>query len=248
MLTEISAAVAGGATVQFINYGYQKRKQRSQSLNDWYEDSLSLISRGLGICLSARQRSNLNYGNISVETGKISQELLGMVNPYPDGVDEEAVIRVKNLGVIFRKISAVTEASEDQTTMDALNEIFQMGKREYSSVEGLDMGEVVNESTEYSPMMESLFGELDSDPRFFGSQFEEKIEKSNTIDELLISIRPAFKNDQKTVEKALQAQILTDDWDNSLSVGVRVHLQIASNLCEDAINYISEINNMNTAN
>ena len=248
MWTEILAALAGAGGGQVIGYGLRKRKRRTQSVDEWYEEAITLISRGHGICLSARKRSNLNYGDISEESYKISQKLNEHVNPYPDRVDQTAVEQVQSLSMVFRKMSAVTESTEEQSTMEALDEIFEMGQREYSGAEDLDMGEAVDESTEYSPIMQNLFNEMETGPRLFGSQFAEKFSEAESLENLVEEMAPAFGSTQKSFEKAIESEIVSDEWDESLSYGVRVHLQIASNLCEDAITHISEVNNMESAN
>jgi len=248
MWTEILAAIAGAGAGQIISYGVRRRKQRTQAVDEWYEEALSLISRGHGICLSARKRSNLSYGDISEESQTISQRLKEHVNPYPDGVDQVAVQQVHNLATVFRKLAAVTEATDEQSTVESLNEIFEMGQREHASSDNLDMADAVNESTDYSPIMDNLFQEMETDPRVFGSQFGEKFDDAESLNTLVEEMSPQFSGNQKAIETAIESQIISDEWDESLSLGIRVHLQIASNLSEEAINHISDVNNMETAN
>lgn len=247
MWTEILAAVAGAGTGQIISYGVRRRKKRKQAVDEWYEEALSLISRGHGICLSARKRSNLNYGDISEESQTISQRLKEHVTPYPDGVDQDAVEQVYNLATTFRKLAAVTEATDEQSTVESLNEIFEMGQREHASTDNLDMADAVDESTDYSPIMDNIFQEMNTDPRVFGSQFSEKFDDTDSLDTLVEEMSPQFPGNQQAIETAIESQIITDEWDESLSLGIRIYLQIASNLCEEAINYISDVNNMETA-
>lgn len=247
MWTEILAAISGAGVGQVLSYGIRKRSQKTQNIDAWYEESLSLISHGHGICLSARNRSNLNYGDISAQSRDISQRLKAHVNPYPEEVDDITVLQIRNLARIFRKMSAVTEATEDQSTMESMNEIFEMGQREHVETEDIDIGEVVDTSTDYSPIMESAFDQTDIDPQDFGSQLQEEFKDAESLQQLIEKMGAKFGSSQKQFEKAIESQIVTDDWDESLSLGIRVHLQIATNLCEEAINHISEVSNMESA-
>jgi len=246
MWTEILAAMSGAGAGQVISYGIRKRRQKFQDIDAWYEEALSLISHGHGICLSARKRSNLNYGNISTQSRDISQRLKSHVNPYPEEVDEVVVLQIQNLARIFRKMSAVTEATDDQSTMESIDEIFEMCQREHTRTE-LDIGEAVDTSTDYSPIMKSAFDQNDIDPRVFGSQLQEELKDAESLQQLIETMGPQFGSSQKQFEKAIESQIVTDEWDESLSLGIRVHLQIATNLCEEAINRISEVSNMESA-
>lgn len=247
MWTEILAAVSGAGAGQVISYGIRKRSQKTQDIDTWYKDGLSLVSHGHGICLSARKRSNLNYGNISTQSRNISQRLKAHVNPYPEEVDDIAVLQIQNLARIFRKVSAVTEATEDQSTMESIDELFEMAQREHDRTEDIDVGEVVATSTDYSPIMESVFNQTDASPEAFGSQLQEGFKDAESIQHLIENMGSQFGSSQKKFEKAIEAQIVTEDWNESLSLGIRVHLQIATNLCEEAINHISEVSNMESA-
>jgi hypothetical protein len=107
--------------------------------------------------------------------------------------------------MVFRKMSAVTESTEEQSTMEALDEIFEMGQREYSGAEDLDMREAVDESTEYSPIMQNLFNEMETGPRLFGSQFAEKFSEAESLENLVEEMAPAFGSTQKSFEKAIES-------------------------------------------
>jgi len=247
MWTEILVAIAGAVVGQVVNYIVQKWRQKNRDMNNWYKETLSLVSHGHGICLSARTRSNLNYGDISTESREISQRLKKKTDPHPKKADEVTVDQLQSLSEMFRKMSAVAEATEDQSTMESINEIFEMGQIERSGNEDLDMGELVNTSTDYSPTMDKMFKKSDIDPRQFGSQFGENFSDAESITMLIDEMGPVFGNQQEEVEKIIESEMVSEEWDESLSVGMRIHLQIVSSLCEETINHISEVSNMETA-
>ncbi|MDS0261866.1 hypothetical protein NDI56_20895 [Haloarcula sp. S1CR25-12] len=246
MWIPILSAIAGAVFGQLIRYGFHRYQNKQQAVTEWNEDAITQISRGHGVCESARDRSDLNYGSISNEAAKTAQKLKALVNPYPDGVDDEAAEQVRALYVVFRKLAALTEASEEKATDEALDEIFEMGQQEYSQADNLDMGDAVNESTEYSPLMDKLFKKSDTDARIFGSQFGEQIEEVQTLEEMIQQMAPQVTDDQELIAKAVESQFISDEWEDGLSLGVRIYLQIAANLSTEAINYISEMNNMET--
>ncbi|WP_160140721.1 hypothetical protein [Haloarcula mannanilytica] len=242
----ILSAIAGAVFGQLIRYAFERYQNRRQAISEWHEDAITQISRGHGICESARDRSDLNYGSISNESAKTAQKLKELVNPYPKGLDDETAEQVRALYVVFRKLSALTEASEEKSTDDALNEIFEMGQQEYSQSDGLDMGDAINESTEHSPLMDRLLRKSNTDAQIFGSQFGKQIEEVQTLEEMIQQMAPQVADDQEMISQALESQLISDEWEDSLSLGVRIYLQIAASLSTEAINHISEINNMET--
>jgi len=131
--------------------------------------------------------------------------------------------------------------------MESIDEIFEMGQREHTEAEDIDMGEVVDTSTGYSPIMKSAFEETEIDPQIFGSQLQEEFKETESIQQLIERMGSLFGSSQEQLENAIEAQLVTDDWDENLSLGIRVHLQIATNLCGEAINHISEVSNMESA-
>jgi len=248
MITEITAAIVGAGVSQSFGYGLWRYKKKTEDVDEWYEDVISSISYGLCICQSRRERSDLNYGDIAIESQKVSQRLKNHLNPYPQQIDEETISLVKNLEILFRKLSAASEATDEQSPLDSIEELFEMGQRDYKNNTDLDMGEAVDTSTNLSATMAGLFDQTGKNPRGFGSEFGEQFANANTVQELLQTMNSTYGASQKSVEKMLEAQYITDEWDDSLSVGIRILLQITSNLCRQAINSISETNNLPTAN
>ena len=249
ILSATVGAIVGAVATQSLNHILRKRRKKVQDIDQWYEQAVSLISHGRGICLSRRRRSNLQYGDISEESRKIANRLNEHINPHPDEVNKETIRKIWGLWQVFSKLAEVTEATEDQSTNDAIEEIFEMGQREYESKEDdFEMAEAVNQSTEYSSTMGQIVDQSEIDPRIFGSQLGDELGHAESFEQLLTSMGENFKDNQKAFEKAIERDILSDDWDDSLSVGVRIHLQITTNLCEEAINEITEINSLQTAN
>lgn len=248
MFTEIIAAVVGAGVSQGFGYGVWQYKKKTEDVNQWYEDVISSISYGLCICQSARERSNLKYGDIAEESQKVSQRLKDHLNPHPKQIDEESIRHVKNLEKLFRKVSAASEATDEQSVLDSIEELFEMGQREYKSNTDVNMAEALNASTDHSTTMAGLFDKTGRDPQGFGVELGKQFENANSFQELLQAMNSEHGTNQRSVERMLEAQFITDEWDKSLSVGIRILLQMTSNLCKEAINTLSEANNMNTAN
>lgn len=247
MLTEAVIAVIGAVAGQLIRFVIDVYRTKRGNVNQWYEDSISSISYGRGVCDLGRDRSNINYGNIANEAKKVSHRLRGQIDSYPSGVDERSVMHVKILEKAFRKLSAATDASDDQSTMDAIEELFEIGQRDLARSE-VDMGEAVNESTEYSPTMNYIFDQVDADPQGFGTQVGEKFSSAESFRELLEMVQTEHGVSQRSANRKLDDQFFTEDWDKSLSVGIRILLQMTSNRSIEAINHLGEMNNKSTAN
>ncbi|WP_152418587.1 hypothetical protein [Halorubrum distributum] len=246
MLDQIAAALAGAIGAEVIRYGIQRRSKRQQTIDEWYEESLSLVSHGYGLCMSAQTRSNLNYGNISTEAYEISQRLNEKANPYPKDVDSKTAELVYNLATVFRKLSAVTEATEEQPAEESVNELFEMGQREQSNMDDVDMGDVIDKSLDNSGTLNQIFENTNIDTQNFGEQFGEEYTQADSIENLIESMEELPSNNRRTVERQIESNMLSKDWDESLSIGVRIHLEIASNLCEDVINNISQKTSMDS--
>lgn len=247
MLAEAGIAILGAGAGQVIAYGIRRYQAKTRNVDQWYEDVISSASFGRGVCDLGRQRSNLNYGDLAKESKKASHRLREHVNPYPSGVDEKSVALVTELETVFQKLAAATEASDDQSTMDAIEELFEMGQRDFTNNEDLHMGEAVSDSTEYSSTMASIFDQTDTDPRGFGAQLGDEFGNADSFYELLEVMHSEHGVSERSVERMLDAQFFTEEWDESLSIGIRILLQITSNLCVDAINHLGEVNNRNTA-
>lgn len=245
MLTEAGIAVLGAGAGQLIRYVIHQYKTKKRNVNEWYEDVILSISYGRGVCDLGRERTNLNYGNIAEEAEKVAHRLRKHSNP-PSEVDETSVLLVQNLETMFRKLSAATEASDDQSTMDAINELFEMGQRDLARNKELDMGEAVNESTEYSSTVANIFSQVDADPEGFGTQLGEHFGNAESFHELLEKVRSQHGVSERSIDRMLDGQFLTEEWDESLSVGIRILLQITSNQCVEAINHVGEINGNST--
>ena len=248
MITETIAAVVGAGASQVFSYGLRRYKKKTVDVNQWYEDVISTISYGLCICQSARERSNLKYGDIAEESKKVTQRLKGHLNPYPKQISEESALLVKELEELFRKLSAASEATDEQSALDSIEELFEMAQRDYQKNTELNMGKAVDASTDHSPIMERLFDETDKNPQKFGSKLGEQFTNVDSFQQLVQTINSEQGISQKPIEKMLEAQYVTDEWDESLSIGIRILLQLTSNLCRKAINNLSELNNMNTTN
>jgi len=246
MITETIAAVVGAGASQTFSYGFRQYKKKTVDVNQWYEDVISTLSYGLCICQSARERSNLKYGDIAEESKKVTQRLKGHLNPHPKQVSEESVFVVKKLEELFRKLSAASEATDEQSALDSIEELFEMAQRESDKNSDLNMGKVFDTSADYSPIMKGLFDKTEKNPQKFGSKIEDQINSVDSFNELIQTINTEDGFIQKPIENMVEAQYVTEEWDESLSVGIRVLLQVTSNLCEEAINNLSESNNMNS--
>lgn len=246
MWTHIISAVIGGGLAEILRYGLDWYRDRHQQREQWYEDAANKISRGYIICEGAKDRSDLNYRDIASESDEMAKELNQLVNPYPAGIENESVKKVKGLSTIFRKLSAVAETSNEKATEEALDEIFNMGKQEYAKNEDLNMGEAVEESTNYSKLLNEYFSKADTEPKTFGAQFEDQIGELETLEELVQEMGPQVVN-EGMASKAIESEVLTEDWEKSLSLGVRIFLQITSNMSTEALNHISDIKDLNTA-
>lgn len=169
------------------------------------------------------------------------------MNPHPNQIDEKSIHRVKNLEKLFRKLSAASEATDEQSAVNSLEELFDMGQREIESNPNMDMGEAIDESTDRSPSMASIFKEMDETPQRFGSEFGDRFADADSFQELLKHMDSEYGHSQKTVERMLESNFVDEEWDESLSVGMRILLQLSSDLCVEAINDLSEANNLETA-
>lgn len=248
MYAEITAAIVGAVVSQGFGYGLWKYRKKTEDVNQWYEDAISSVSYGLGICQSQQERSNLKYGDIAEESQKVTQRLKDHLNPHPSDIDEESILLVKRQEILFRKLSAASEASDEESALDSLEELFEMGQRDYENNPNVDVGEEITEATDRSPAMASIFKELSGTPRTYGSELENQLGKADSFQELLKSMNSEFGPSQKSVERLLESGFIDDDWDEGLSVGMRILLQITTNMCEEAINDLSETNNLNVAN
>lgn len=245
MVAEAGIAVLGAGAGQVIGYVIRRHRTKKRNVNQWYEDVISSVSYGRGVCDLGRERSNLNYGNIAEESEKVSHRLREHISRYPSEADERSVILAQNLETMFRKLSAATEASNDQSTMDAIEELFEMGQRDLASNRDVDMGEAVNESTEYSSTMATIFDQADADPQGFGTQLGEQFGNVDSFHELLETMDSKYGASERSVDRMLDAQFFTEEWDESLSVGIRILLQVTSNGCIEAINHLGEVNSRN---
>ncbi|WP_157884785.1 hypothetical protein [Halorubrum aethiopicum] len=248
MFVEAGIAVLGAGAGQVIAYGIRRYQAKTRNVDQWYEDVISSINYGRGVCDLGRERSNLNYGNLADEAETVSHKLRDHVSSAPSGVDEKSVILVQDLETLFRKLTAATDASDDQSTMDAIEELFEMGQRDLANNENLDMGKAVNKSTEYSPAMASLFNQADEDPQQFGKQLGEQFGNADSFYDLVETMSSAYGDGERAVERMFDSQFLTGEWDESLSVGIRILLQITSSKCVEAINHIGEANNERVVN
>ncbi|MFB6186829.1 MAG: hypothetical protein ABEI86_08190 [Halobacteriaceae archaeon] len=247
MWVEIGSAIFGGIGTLSAQKGYEWWREKNENLDNWYQQGISLASHGNGICDSAKQRSDLNYGKISKEAEKLSTRLDKHVNPHPNDADEKSVHQLSELSKIFSKLSAVTEVSSEKSTDESLGEIFEMSQRESRQSPDVDMSKAVEESTEYSPIMETLIGNIESGSRKFGQDFRSELEESNSLEELIETMSDELKVSENTLERKFEREFVGEDWDDSLSIAVRIHLQIASNLCQDTINYLSEVSGESAA-
>lgn len=248
MLVEAGSAVLGAGAGQVIAYGIRRYRTKTRNVNQWYDDVISSINHGRGVCDLGRERSNLNYGSLADESEKVSHRLRDHVSPPPAGVDEKSVKLVQDLETLFRKLAAATNASDDQSTMDAIEELFEMGQRDLANNEDLDMGKAVNQSTEYSPTMSSFFDQADEEPEQFGKQLGNQFAGADSFHDLVESMSSEYGDSGRAVERMFDAQFLTGEWDESLSVGIRILLQITSSKCIEAINHVGEANNERTVN
>lgn len=240
-LLTLLGAVGG----QLLRYMIEQRREKRRDVNDWYNEVLSIISRGLVICQRAQKRSSLNYGNISADSRKVSQDLRAHLNPYPEEIDEVTIGYVRTLEQYFQKISIATEATEDQSGSEAAEELFEIGQREYKKHEDLDLGNVLDASTEYSSIMESMINKTDKTAQDFGSQVQGPLKDAESIQQLLeeVNLQSAEGN---LVEKRVDQQ-LPDEWDEGLSIATKIALQITTDACINGINHISKVNDMETA-
>ena len=246
MWTEVGALVIGGIVTELGRVGIQSWRGKRQELDQWYDQSISLASHGMGICDSARKRSELNYGQISDEAKKISERLNKQVNPYPSSADKKAVSQIKELSEVFSKLAAIAEASSENPADESVDEILAMSQRESKDQQDMDMGETMEASKEYSPIMNNILSRLDSDVEEFGPKMREELENADSIVGLIETMGDQLGASSTFIERGIEKE-LEDDWDENLSIGIRMYLQISSNLCTDVINYLSETSGKSAA-
>jgi hypothetical protein len=243
MFVEAGIAILDAGAGQVIAYGIRRYQKKRRDVSQWYDDVISTINHGRGVCDLGRERSNLNYGDLADESEKVSHKLREHISPPPSGVDEKSVERVQELETLFRKLSVATDASDEQSTMDAIEELFEMGQRDLANNEELDMGEAVNKSTEYSPTMAYLFNQAEEEPQQFGKQIGEQFGNADSFYDLAETMFSEYGDDERAVERMFDTQFLTGEWDESLSIGIRILLQVTSGKCIDGINHLGEVNN-----
>ena len=243
MLTEVVSAIVGGGFTLAGNYLFQRRRVRKRNENQWYEDALASVSRGRAVCDLGRERSDINYGSIAEESEKVALRLGEHIAPPPSGVDEKSVNLVANLEMLFRKLAAVTEASDEQSTEGALEEVFRMGQRDLSRNESFDVGKVVNISTDYSPGIANVIDEIDTDPVTFGRILASQFDNAHSFSELFQMMESTKILNNRSVSRKLNEDFFNEDWDENLSMAIRFMLQLTSNLCVETINHLGEANN-----
>lgn len=248
MLAEAGIAILGAGAGQVIAYGIRRYQAKTRNVNQWYEDVISSANYGRGVCDLGRERSNLNYGDLADEAGKVSHKLRNHVSPPPNGVDEKSVILVQDLETLFRKLAAATDASDDQSTMDAIEELFEMGQRDFTNNDDLDMGKALNQSTEYSPTMASFFNQAEAEPQQFGKQLGEQFGDADSFYDLVEMMYSEHGDGERKVERMFDKQFLTNEWDESLSVGIRILLQVTSSKCIEAINHVGGVSDNRAVN
>jgi len=248
MLVEAGIAVLGAAAGQLIRYVICWKRKKNVAVKQWYGDVISSLSYGHGVCDMGRDRSNLNYGSIAEESKKVSLRLKEHINSIPSGVDEESEKLVREVETCFHKLSVTTETSDDQSTRDAIRELFEIGQRDLARNKDIDMGSAVVDLSEYSPLMANILDQADADAQRFGMQLDEQFGNAESFEELFEMVQSEHGVSKRSVDRILDAQFLTDKWDKNLSKGIRVLLQITLNKCIEAINHVGEVSHKSTAN
>jgi len=248
MFYEITIA-AGGAVVGWLikslfktpfNWYFGKK----QSLDEWYEDGISLVSHSKALCDSFRTREDLNYGDISDEARKMNNRIMEHINPYPDNADEEIVADLYELSEIFSRMAAATGASSDDTSKDSINELLEMSQREAEELD-LDYTTALQQSTEYSPIMNQLFDETNLNPEQLGDFADSEIKNAENITELINTFLHTTQGMNISQERII-GEITDEDWDQNLSIGNRLLLQIARNKSKETINKLVEVTGKST--
>lgn len=211
---------------------------KKQDLDEWYEQSISLVSHSKGICDSFRKREDMNYGGISDEARKMSLRLKEHINPYPDNADEQIVAGLHELSVLFSDMAEATDASNEDSAKESINELLAMSQRKQKESD-VDYTKAIQESQELSPMLNQIIGSEDLSAEKVGAFANSELDSADNMNELINSF-VNMAGDMDISEDRIADEITDDDWDSNLSVGNRILLQIVRNRSKQLINKLSE--------
>jgi hypothetical protein len=248
MLVEIAigagAAVSGWILRSVIETPLNWYWGRKQDLNEWYEQSISLVSHSKGICDSFRKREDMDYGEIANESRKISLRLKEHLNPHPDNADEQIVAELHGLSVLFSDLAEATDASNEDSPKESINELLAMSQRREKETNA-DYTEAIQQSKELSPILNQIISSEDLDAKKVGEFADSELGDADDIVELINSFVD-MAGSMNISEDRIMDEITDDDWDDNLSVGNRMLLQIARNRSKQLINMLGERTNKST--
>jgi hypothetical protein len=249
MYTEIAigtvAAVAGWILRSVIEKPLKWYWGKKQDLDEWYEQSISLVSHSKGICDSFRKRENMNYGEIANEARKISIRLKKHLNPHPDNADPEIVNELGKLAELYSDLAEATDASDEDIAKESINELLAMSQREQKE-KNADYTKAIQQSKQLSPMMNQILEMPDINVEQIGDFADSELENAENITEL-INTFVEMTGSMNISEDRIMKEITEDDWDENLSAGNRILIQIARNRSKKLINVLSEKTNKSTA-
>jgi hypothetical protein len=186
----------------------------------------------------------MDYGEIANESRKISLRLKEHLNPHPDNADEQIVAELQGLAVLFSDLAEATDASNEDSSKESINELLAMSQRREKETD-TDYTEAIQQSKEFSPIMNQLISITDIDEDKLGEFANSELSDARNIDGLI----ETFINMADTMnisEDQIINEITDDDWDDKLSVANRMLLQIGRNRSKHLINILSEKTNTST--
>lgn len=248
MLVEVAigavAAVLGWILRSVIETPFKWYWGKRQDIDEWYEQSISLVSHSKGICDSFRKREDMDYGEISNEARKISLRLKEHLNPHPDNADEQIVAELHGLSVLFSDLAEATDASDEDSAKESINELLEMSQRREKETDA-NYTEAIQQSKELSPILNQIISAEELNAKKLGEFADSELGNADDIVELINSFVD-MAGSMNISEDQIMNEIADDDWDNNLSVGNRMLLQIARNHSKQLINMLGERTNKST--
>lgn len=242
MLIEVAigagAAVLGWILRSVIETPLNWYWGKKQDLDEWYEQSISLVSHSKGICDSFRKREDMDYGEIANEARKISLRLKEHLNPHPDNADEQIVAELHGLSILFSDLAEATDASNEESAKESINELLEMSQRRQKEANS-DYTKALQQSKELSPILNQIITGQNLNAEKVGEFANSEIDDADDIVELINSFVD-MAGDMNLSEDRIVEEITDDDWDDNLSIGNRILLQIARNRSKQLINTLGE--------